>query len=157
MESNTLKEIVEGFFVSEGLTDCFWVSERIAGNKIEIFIDSDDGVSFDLCRKVSRVIEAVIDESKEFGEKYTLDVSSSGVGSPLIMPRQYIKNIGRQIEVNHNDTKTKGVLKTANEDRIEVEYEETFKEGKKKRKVTVVKEIDYSDIDKARIKISFKK
>ncbi len=156
MKSNSLKEIVEGFFEEEGYTDCFYVSDRISGNKIEIFIDSDEGISFSICKRVSRAVEAVLDESLEFGEKYTLDISSPGVGTPLSMPRQYIKNIGRNIEVSYDEGKVKGLLKSANDNEIVVEYEETIKEGKKKKKHIIEKEISFDRIDKAKIKISFK-
>lgn len=156
VNNSTLRQIVEGFFEAEGLEDCFWISERITGNKIEIFIDSDNGIDFTICRRVSRSVEAVLDETQEYGEKYTLEVSSPGVGSPLVMPRQYIKNVGRNIEVKANEERVKGKLESADDNGIVIVYEETIKEGKKKKKITKQKELAYSDIDDAKIKISFK-
>ncbi len=157
MKNKTLQSIVEEYFEAEGLKECFYVSDRITGNRVEVFLDSDDGISFAICRKVSRVIEAILDETKEYGEAYTLEVSSAGVGTPLVMPRQYIKNIGRGIEVKHDDTKTVGELKSADQEKITVQYEETIKEGKKKRIEIILKELAYIDIASAKIKISFKK
>lgn len=157
MKNKSLQEIVESYFDEHGLSDCFYVSERITGNRIEVFLDSDEGISFEICRKVSRAIEAILDESQEYGEAYTLEVSSAGVGSPLIMPRQYKKNIGRDIEVKHDDTKTVGELKSADDTKISVQYEVMIKEGKKKRVEIKLDEIAYSNISSAKIKISFKK
>jgi ribosome maturation factor RimP len=156
LRSSDIRSLVENYFEEENLQDCFYVSDRVTGNKIEVFIDSDTGISFLLCRKVSRVIEAVIDETQEFGEKYTLDVSSPGVGSPLTSVRQYKKNVGRNIKVKHNDQKTEGKLVAATEEGITVFYIEVVKEGKKKKKLEINKEIMYSDIREASIKISFK-
>jgi ribosome maturation factor RimP len=140
--------------------DCFLVDLRVNNNKVEIFLDSDDSITFLKCRKVSRFIEAVIDEEQWLGIKYTLDVSSAGVGKPLIMTRQYLKNIGRDIEVKiHGEEKEKvlGELVAASEESISVYYEEIVKEGKKKKTLEITREIPREEIREAKIKISFKK
>ncbi|MFT6335233.1 MAG: ribosome maturation factor RimP [Halioglobus sp.] len=140
--------------------DCFLVDLRVNNNKVEIFLDSDDSITFLKCRKVSRFIEAVIDEEQWLGIKYTLDVSSAGVGKPLIMTRQYLKNIGRDIEVKiHGEEKEKvlGELVAASEESISVYYEEIVKEGKKKKTLEITREILREEIREAKIKISFKK
>lgn len=140
--------------------DCFLVDLRVNNKKVEVFLDSDDSITFLKCRKVSRIIEAVIDEEQWLGIKYTLDVSSAGVGKPLMMTRQYLKNIGRDIEVKiHGEEKEKvlGELMAASDDSISVYYEEVIKEGKKKKTVEITREIPRSEIREAKIKISFKK
>ena len=156
MKSSDLKSIVEDYFIEEELDDCFYVSHRVSGNKIEVFIDSDKGINYSICARLSRKIEEILDTTLEFGEKYTLDVSSPGVGSPLVSIRQYRKNIGRNIKVKFDHGKVEGMLKEVREDGITVFYEEKIKEGKKKRKIEVNKDIMYSDIKEASIKISFK-
>ena len=90
------------------------------------------------------------------GEKYTLEVSSAGVGKPLKFARQYVKNIGRTIEVKKFDgDKIKGELSQANEDEIGVVFDETIKEGKKKKKVKTEVVIPMNEIKEAKIKVSF--
>jgi ribosome maturation factor RimP len=136
--------------------DCFLVDIAINNKKVEIFLDSDDQVTFAKCRKLSRFIEEILDEKKWLGESYTLEVSSAGVDRPLKFPRQYVKNIGRKIEVKTKAEETyKGILAEANEKQIKVTWSEKEKQGKKK--VTVEKEInlEIEDIDKAKIKVSF--
>jgi len=140
--------------------DCFLVDLKVFNTRVEVYLDSDESITFLKCRKVSRFIEAVIDEEQWLGEKYTLDVSSAGVGKPLKLTRQFIKNIGRDIEVKlHGDEKEKvvGELVTASDDVISVYYEEVVKEGKKKKKLEITREIPRSEIRQAKIKISFKK
>jgi ribosome maturation factor RimP len=156
LSSTDIKSIVERHFEEEGLTDCFYVAHKVNGNKIEVFIDSDTGVNYSICAKLSRKIEEVLDSTLEFGEKYTLDVSSPGVGSPLVSTRQYRKNIGRQIKVKFEHGKVEGTLKDVRDDGITVFSIEKVKEGKKNKKIEVNRDIMYSDIKEACIKISFK-
>jgi ribosome maturation factor RimP len=140
--------------------DCFLVDLKVNNTKVEIFLDSDESITFLKCRKISRFIEAVIDEEQWLGIKYTLDVSSAGVGKPLKMTRQYVKNIGRDIEVKiYGEEKEKvfGELVAASEESISVFYIEVVKEGKKKKKVETTRVIPRSEIKEAKIKISFKK
>ncbi len=136
--------------------DCFLVELKVNNTKVEIFLDSDDSVTFEKCRKISRKIEAVLDEEQWLGEKYTLDVSSAGVGKPLKFTRQYVKNIGRTLEVKKVDgEKLKGELVQADDDHVTIKFEETIKEGKKKKKVETVVEIPRIDIKESKIKVSF--
>jgi ribosome maturation factor RimP len=136
--------------------DTFVVDVKIKNNLIEVFLDSDENVSFLKCQKLSRWLEAIFDENKAFGESYTLEVSSAGVGSPLKMLRQYPKNIGRIIDIKYGDGKSsKGTLKNVVGNLISVEYETKVKEGKKNKKIIVIDEIKFEDIIDSRIKISF--
>jgi ribosome maturation factor RimP len=155
LDINEIKELVEQYFAESGKTDCFFVDAKIAGKKIEVFLDRDGGISFDVCHRVSRILEEVFDSKLTFGESYTLDVSSPGVGTPLKLPRQYKNNIGRAIEIKLLDNKLKGNLVDANEDRCIVEEETIVKEGNKKTKVMVAHELPYTNIIEAKIKINF--
>jgi len=138
--------------------DCYLVDLKVNNTKVEIFLDSDESVTFEKCRKISRQIEAVLDEEQWLGEKYTLDVSSAGVGKPLKLTRQYVKNIGRTIEVKtFEKEKLKGELVAANDDQITITFKETIKEGKKKKKIDTTLDIPMSDIKESKIKVSFKK
>lgn len=138
-------------------SDCFFVEAHVkSGPFFEVLIDSDEGVTFKKCQKISRKIEAHLDEDASVPEKYKLDVSSAGVGSPLKMKRQYIKNIGRTISVDKEDgSKTLGELKAVNEEDISVSFENVRKEGKKKIKETITENIKFSEIMKSKIKARF--
>jgi ribosome maturation factor RimP len=156
VDKNTLSALVEKSLEENQLSDCFLIDIKINNNKIEVYLDSDEQVTYAKCRKVSRYLEEVLDEKKWFGEKYTLDVSSAGVRRPLQFPRQYIKNIGRNIELQITDGgKYKGKLTGANEEEIIIEWEEKVKEGKKKKIVQNRKSFQYNEIKEAKIKISF--
>jgi len=156
MQYPEIEKLVDLGLRELNLSDMYLIDCRIHGNKIEVFLDSDEGVSFLKCQKLSRWLEAIWDEKKTFGEAYTLEVSSAGVGSPLKFLRQYIKNIGRIIDIKYGEGKeVRGTLKNVVENIVFVEYETKVKEGKKNKKVTVTEEIKFEDIIESKIKISF--
>ena len=160
MIEKKLEKLIDQAIKELEYDDCFLVDLKVNNNKVEVFLDSDDSITFLKCRKVSRFLEEVIDEEEWLGIKYTLDVSSAGVTKPLKMTRQYVKNIGRDIEVKiYGEEKVKvlGELMTASDESISVYYEEIVKEGKKKKTLEITREILRSEIKEAKIKISFKK
>ncbi len=159
MKEHKIEALVLEKFEEEGWKDCFIVEiKHDSTNKLSVFIDSDSSMSFDKCRKVSRHIEAVLDEELWMGEKYTLEVSSPGVGRPLKLPRQYVKNIGRNLAIRlTDDKKDEGELKSVEENGITIEKQVVIKEGKKKRKEMVSVAIAFEEIAEAKVKISFKK
>lgn len=140
-------------------TDCFITEVLVNNNKVEIFLDSDEGISFLKCRKISREVEAEIDEKEWWGGKYTLEVSSAGIGRPLVSQRQYPKNIGRQMVVKTNEgEKVKGELTAVDEDGITLTYEVVElvgKNTKKKKKVQKDHPIVWEAIEEAKVKASF--
>lgn len=77
-------------------------------NVISIEIDSADGVDIDSCAALTRAIEAVFDRD---AEDYELEVGSAGITSPLKIRAQYVKNLGKDMEVLTRDgRKLRGVL-----------------------------------------------
>lgn len=144
-------------FQEEGFQDCFLIEvNHHDSNKLEVFIDSDTGVTFDKCRKISRYLEAIIDEQGWMGEKYVLEVSSAGIGRPLRQWRQYKKNLGRTLDITLKDgSRRQGVLGEVKEDVLLLEELVIELEGKKKVKKTVANPIAFDEIQKAVIKIQF--
>lgn len=149
---DTLYKIAEDCLKEGDLDDCFLVDLEQNGTKVQVFIDTDEGVSFSQCQKLSRKLEAILDEQKMLGEKYILEVSSPGVSRPLKFLRQYPRNVGREIEVSLLEgDKIKGLLKEVDGDVLTIETM-----GKNKKE-TVNKEIRFDAVDSSRILISFGK
>lgn len=113
----------------------FMVDIGIRGERtskvVELFIDSDTGVSIDVCSNVSREFSAALDQTDLLSGRYRLDVSSPDLNRPLKHHRQYIKNIGRRVSVKYTADGTTSVI----EGRIESVNDTTFlletKNGKK--------------------------
>ena len=150
---------LEEIFKMEGFEDCFLVDMSQGGNhKLTVFVDADSGMSFGKCQKISRQLEARIEEEGMMPEKYTLDVSSPGIMNPLLLKRQYPKNLGRRMEiVNAEGVKMEGELVEILEESIIIEDEVKEKVGKKNVKKLVRTEIPFDQINKATVQISFKK
>lgn len=149
--------MLEDYFTAEeDFADCFVVDVTQSATRLEVFVDSDSAMTFRKCQRISRFLEAWLDEEQPLGEKYTLNVSSPGVDRPLKFHRQYVKNLGRTLDVTTTEgEKYKGELKAVEDDHIVLTAKVRRKEGK--RKVTVVEdtEITYETIKKAIVKISF--
>ncbi|MBN3035161.1 MAG: ribosome assembly cofactor RimP [Bacteroidales bacterium] len=104
-------KLLEGILSSRKL---FLVDVKIRkGNLIEIFIDSDSGVTIYECADVSRAIEALLDRDTE---DFELRVSSPGLDQPFKTHRQLLKYIGSKIMVKQLDgSEITGKLEEADE------------------------------------------
>jgi len=144
------KEVVLGI-IKEKLdgSDLFLVDLRIGkDNKISVFIDGDNGVKIQDCINLSRVIEGNLDREVE---DFELSVYSSGVGEPLLLKRQYTKNIGRKIAITTNDDERfEGELVKVDEEKILVRLL-----PKRKKDLVVEKEIMFDNIKEGKIIILF--
>lgn len=152
-----IKELLEKKFEDPEFEDCFIVEVRLDNKKLNVFVDSDTNITFEKCRKLSRYLESYIDENGWLGEKYILEVSSPGIGRPLKFARQYQKNVGRKLEVKHNDEVVTGTLTKVAEDKIVLENKVRIKEGKRKKTVVQETEIPLDEISSAIVQITFKK
>ena len=112
-----------------------------ATNIITILIDSMEGVNLETCIILTKEFEAKLDREVE---DYELQVASAGIGQPFLVPQQYEKNLGNDVEVLSNDGKKyKGILKELTEDGFVIEYEEKEKVEGKKKKVIVEKQMNF--------------
>jgi ribosome maturation factor RimP len=156
LNTDKIQEVVNSFFTEQSWSECFLVEIVHKERIIDVFVDCDGGINLEKCHKISRAIEFYLDESKDFGENYILNVSSPGVGTPLKMHRQYKNNVGRNIEIKTATEKIEGELKEVGETSVTVFYVEKKKEGKKNIKVDMERPINFEDIISAKIKVSFK-
>jgi ribosome maturation factor RimP len=137
-------------------SDIFVTGIKIGSdNHINVYIDGDKGVTIKDCVELSRAIESRLDRSKE---DFALDVSSHGATTPLILPRQYKKHIGREMEIRLTDgTKAEGSLVSTDDKELKLQYSVRENKPVGKGKITVVKEqtIRHSDIKEAKIKLKY--
>ena len=126
-----------------------------AGDDITVILDGDNGVSVQDCLDASRAIEFNMDREEH---DFSLQVMSAGLSEPLSIPRQFRKNIGREIEVLLNDSsEIEGELAKVDEEKITLvlRYRKPKEVGKGKVDVEEEKEIPYSDIKKALVVLKF--
>ncbi len=151
------KLLEDKYTQDETFADCFTVElELKPGQKLLVFADSDSGMSFEKCQKLSRYLESHIDAHGWLGEKYVLEVSSPGIGRPFKFLRQYRNNLGRNVEVTLKDkTRQTGLLKAAEETHITLESTQILREGKKKIETLVQTPIPFEQIEKTVVKLAF--
>ena len=151
------KETVEKL-LANGLKerqDLFLIDLSISNdNTIKVIIDGDHGVTVDDCVFISRAIEHNLDREDQ---DFSLEVASAGAAAPLVNLRQYLKSIGRDLEVATTDGSFKGTLVKADEQKITLNWKAREPKPIGKGKVTVQKqaEIAYEDIVEAKVMIKF--
>ena len=152
---STIEKLLEEKFQEEGLEDCFTVEVKLTTpTRLEIYVDSDSGLTLGKCQRISRFLEKHIEEKGIMPEQYSIDVSSPGIGRPLTILRQYKNNIGRKIEISPIEgKKMEGKLVGVEEENVLIEMKVKV-EGKKKKELKTF-EIPFANIRKAVIKISF--
>lgn len=122
-------------------------------NNVKVFIDGDKGVGIDDLVKYNRALYKELEEEQLFPDgDFSLEVSSPGIGEPLKLHRQYLKNVGRYVEVVKNDgTKVEGVLEAVDDNQITVS--ET--KGKGKRAEKIIHHISFQEIKSTQVQIKF--
>lgn len=128
------------------------LSSKKGPKKVLVVIDGDRGVTIDECADMSRKLSKALDDSDFFLEPYFLEVSSPGLDHPLILNRQFKKNIGRKLKIVMDNKTMEGLLENVTEDGIQINREI----GSGKKKETQTDTISFSDIKKAFVLISFK-
>lgn len=125
-------------------------------NHISVSVDGDKGVTIDQCIALSRHIEGNLDRDVE---DFELEVSSSGLGQPLKVLRQYTKNINHDVDVVlKNGQKLSGKMVDANEEGISLEVtKNVLLEGKKRKQlVTEIVPLKYTEIKTTKVVVSFR-
>ena len=124
-------------------------------NKIAVTVDSFNGLTIDDCVEISRHVEHNLDREVE---DFELEVSSPGLMEDFKVRQQFIKNIGREIEVMLvGDIRVRGKLKGIKDEEITLETSLKEKvEGHRKKQFTVKENIlKYEEIISAKVVISF--
>ena len=141
---------------TDTLSDAFIVSISVRpGNAIEVLLDKDSGLNVEDCKKISRHVESSLDREKE---DFSMEVSSPGVGKPLVVHRQYLKNIGRTVKVKLVEgEKYEGDLAEVSDTGIVLKYQEKEARPGKKKKEWVEKTVTlaFDNIKETKVVIRF--
>lgn len=127
-------------------TDFFIVDVQVlATGKITVFADrKTSNISIDECVNISRHLSEYLDAIPEIADWYALDVSSPGMSLPLKVEQQYIKQIGKPVEIVMKDgRKIIGNLTAFEQDTITV-VEEPKKSSK--TEASIEYQINLNDI-----------
>ncbi len=81
-------ELVDVEYVKEGSS---WY--------LRAYIDKEGGITVDDCETVSRAFSDLLDQDDFITDAYILEVSSPGLGRPLKKEKDYIRSMGKELEI----------------------------------------------------------
>ena len=66
---------------------------------LRIYIDKEGGITVNDCEAVAREMNVLLDEKDFIPDSYTFEVSSPGLGRPLKKEKDYVRNMGKEVEI----------------------------------------------------------
>lgn len=94
---SSIQEQIEAL-LAEREPDVEVLLAEVRGDTVELYIDHPDGVSLDLCERVTHALP-------ELREDYGLTVSSPGLERPLTKPDHFRRFIGRRARVRMREAR----------------------------------------------------
>lgn len=110
------------------LVDVEYVKE--AGNwYLRVYVDKEGGIAVDDCEVVSRALSDRLDADDFIEDSYILEVSSPGLGRPLKKEKDYVRSIGKEVDIHLYKSIDKqkeftGVLKSYTKEEIVLQIED---------------------------------
>ena len=92
-------------------------------------IDKEGGITSDDCADVSREMNEILDREDYVEGSYTFEVSSPGLGRPLKKEKDYIRSMGKELEIRtyraiDREKEFYGILKAYDADTVTIEQED---------------------------------
>ncbi len=103
--ADRVERVLTPVVAAEGF-DIEAVEVQPAGRRrlVRVLVDRDGGVTLDHIAALTATLSATLDETDAMGEQpYVLEVSSPGVGRPLVLPRHWRRNVERLVRVTLTD------------------------------------------------------
>ena len=116
-----VEKIVDGFGLLLVEMNLFQAGRR---RILRILVDKVGRIGLDECAKVSRAVADTIETLDLIGNAFTLEVSSPGLGRQLSTENDWIRCVGRKIEVKTESGEFVSVLAGYNEGLL------TFEDGR---------------------------
>ena len=115
---SSIQERIEAILASAEPDVEVLLAEVVGGDRVRVFIDRPEGVSLDLCERVTK-------DLAEVREEYALEVSSPGTERPLSTPEHFRRFLGRRARVrtrgDHDGRRSfTGELMSASESEVTV-------------------------------------
>ena len=110
-------ELVDVEYVKEGGT---WY--------LRAYIDKEGVITVNDCEAVAREMNEILDREDYIEESYVFEVSSPGLGRPLKKEKDYIRSMGKELEIRtyraiNREKEFYGILKAYDETTVTIEME----------------------------------
>ena len=111
-------ELVDVEYVKEGGT---WY--------LRAYIDKEGGITVNDCEAVAREMNEILDREDFFEDSYVFEVSSTGLGRPLKKEKDYIRSMGKEVEIRtyraiNREKEFYGILSAYDENTVTIKTED---------------------------------
>ena len=111
-------ELVDMEYVKEGGT---WY--------LRAYIDKEGGITVNDCEAVAREMNEILDREDFVEDSYVFEVSSQGLGRPLKKEKDYIRSMGKEVEIRtyraiNREKEFYGILSAYDENTVTIKTED---------------------------------
>ena len=111
-------ELVDVEYVKEGGT---WY--------LRAYIDKEGGITVNDCEAVAREMNEILDRADFVEDSYVFEVSSPGLGRPLKKEKDYIRSMGKEVEIRtyraiNREKEFYGILSAYDENTVTIKTED---------------------------------
>lgn len=111
-------ELVDVEYVKEGGT---WY--------LRAYIDKEGGITVNDCEAVAREMNEILDREDFVEDTYVFEVSSPGLGRPLKKEKDYIRSMGKEVEIRtyraiNREKEFYGILSAYDENTVTIKTED---------------------------------
>ena len=111
-------ELVDVEYVKEGGT---WY--------LRAYIDKEGGITVNDCEAVAREMNEILDREDFVEDSYVFEVSSPGLGRPLKNEKDYIRSMGKEVEIRtyraiNREKEFYGILSAYDENTVTIKTED---------------------------------
>ena len=111
-------ELVDVEYVKEGGT---WY--------LRAYIDKEGGITVNDCEAVAREMNEILDREDFVEDSYVFEVSSPGLGRPLKKEKDYIRSMGKEVEIRtyraiNREKEFYGILSAYDENTVTIKKED---------------------------------
>ena len=111
-------ELVDVEYVKEGGT---WY--------LRAYIDKEGGITVSDCEAVAREMNEILDREDFVEDSYVFEVSSPGLGRPLKKEKDYIRSMGKEVEIRtyraiNREKEFYGILSAYDENTVTIKTED---------------------------------
>lgn len=126
-------ELVDVEYVKEGGT---WY--------LRAYIDKEGGITVNDCEAVAREMNEILDREDFVEDSYVFEVSSPGLGRPLKKEKDYIRSMGKEVEIRtyraiNREKEFYGILSAYDETTVTIEPEDGGKMTFEKSDIALIR------------------
>lgn len=111
---------------------------------LRAYIDKEGGITVDDCELVSRRMSVLLDEKDYVEGSYIFEVSSPGLGRPLKKEKDYVRSLGKDIEIRtyraiDKEKEFYGVLKSYDDKTVTIEMDDGNEKTFEKSEIALIR------------------